>query len=357
MGSDGYAKGAAHNDAHAQRNAILSCFLYSFCSMCMVYVNKVVLSIYSFHFHFALLFIQNAIAVLLVSIAKQAGIITYADFDAGTARRWLPVNFFFVAMLLTGTYSLRYLSVPMMTVFKNLTNIPICFGDRVLYGQTVSSGIILSLVLMIISAVVGAYTDSQFSALGYFWMLGNCAATAAYVLYMRTAMRKTQLGEFGMMFYNNLISIPLITVLVFLFDEAPGVFREPLLSNTGFLVVVFISGSIGFALSLSSFWCMKKTSPTTYSITGSLNKIPLAGLGILLFDTPVTLTNVLSIVIGLGGGVLYSLEKQKLAQRAAAKPREDTPQDLEKGSPEPDSDRENGPSRPAPLLSKTGKDI
>jgi len=287
----------------------MPCLVYSLFSMSMVYSNKSILSVYNFHYHFALLFFQNACAVLLVWLAKRTSIVTYPDFDMAIARKWLPVNLFFVGMLLSGTYSVRFLSVPMMTVFKNLTNIPISIGDKYLYGQNVSPGIVFSLFLMVFSALVGGLTDLQFSLRGYIWMFLNCASTAAYVLYLRHAMKNTQLGEFGMMFYNNLLSLPLLSVLCIVFGEFPAVFYEPLLQNRSFLMISFFSGCIGFGLSLSSFWCVRKTSPTTYSLTGSLNKIPLAIFGMFLFDTPVTIPGVSSVIIGLGGGVLYSYTK------------------------------------------------
>ena len=48
---------------------------------------------------------------------------------------------------------------------------------------------------------------------GYFWTALNCAATAAFVLYMPKAMSVTKLSSLEKVFYNNIISIPLIGML------------------------------------------------------------------------------------------------------------------------------------------------
>ena len=53
---------------------------------------------------------------------------------------------------------------------------------------------------------------------GYLWQLVNCLFTAGYSLYLRGTMdrvvaltvNKTKLDEFSMVFYNNLLSLPLI---------------------------------------------------------------------------------------------------------------------------------------------------
>ena len=57
---------------------------------------------------------------------------------------------------------------------------------------------------------------------GYLWQLVNCLFTAGYSLYLRGTMdrvvaltvNKTKLDEFSMVFYNNLLSLPLIGALM-----------------------------------------------------------------------------------------------------------------------------------------------
>lgn len=44
---------------------------------------------------------------------------------------------------------LRYLSVPMVTIFKNFTTMIITLGDYFYFGQNLSSGVIFSLFLMV----------------------------------------------------------------------------------------------------------------------------------------------------------------------------------------------------------------
>ena len=68
----------------------------------------------------------------------------------------------------------------MVTIFKNLTNILVLFGDWYFFNQPSSPAIMLSLLLMLAGAVMAGFADIAFSALGYSWMAFNCLSTAAY---------------------------------------------------------------------------------------------------------------------------------------------------------------------------------
>lgn len=45
---------------------------------------------------------------------------------------------------------------------------------------------------------------------GYFWMAVNCLSSAAFVLYMRKRIKLTNFKDFDTVYYNNLLSIPLL---------------------------------------------------------------------------------------------------------------------------------------------------
>jgi GDP-mannose transporter len=59
------------------------------------------------------------------------------------------------------------------------------------------------------------------------------------------------------------------------------------------------SGVSAFGMSYASAWCVRTTSSTTYSMVGSLNKLPIAVSGIVLFGDVATFSNVSAILIGM----------------------------------------------------------
>ncbi|KAK9834818.1 hypothetical protein WJX81_000894 [Elliptochloris bilobata] len=210
------------------------------------------------------------------------------------------------------------LGVPMATVLKNLTNLFTIGGDYLFYGKTYGTSVWATLALMTFSAVCGAATDLAFSFKGYAWQLVNCLFTAAYSLYLRGAMdrvvpltaNKTKLDEFSMVFYNNLLSLPLLAALMWGYGELERLPLEPALRDPSFMFAAFASAALGFAISFASLWFLSTTTATTFSLVGSLNKIPVALIGLVAFKVPWNLDNLASIALGLLAGVVFVVAKQ-----------------------------------------------
>lgn len=65
------------------------------------------------------------------------------------------------------------------------------------------------------------------------------------------------------------------------------------------------------ACSFTSLWFISTTTPTVYSLVGSLNKVPLALIGLFAFNTPWTMPNLASISVGLVAGVVFVVAKSR----------------------------------------------
>ncbi|PSC67289.1 GDP-mannose transporter GONST2-like [Micractinium conductrix] len=120
-----------------------------------------------------------------------------------------------------------------------------------------------------------------------------------------------RLGGLSMAFYNNLSSLPFIGAMVLLMGKARTVWQEPDLHNSTFLAVAALSGFIGFGLSFTSLWFLSTTTPSIYSLVGSLNQVPVSLIGLLAFNVPWTLPNLLSIAVGAAAAVLFAIAKSK----------------------------------------------
>ena len=119
------------------------------------------------------------------------------------------------------------------------------------------------------------------------------------------------------MFYNNLLTIPVLFICSFLFE---GWNHENLLKNfpvatRNSLMIGFIySGLATIFISYSSAWCIRVTSSTTYSMVGALNKLPIAVSGLVFFSAPVTFGSVTAIIIGFISGIVYAWAKVRQNQ-------------------------------------------
>lgn len=130
-----------------------------------------------------------------------------------------PISLLLVGMIYTSTKSLQFLSVPVYTIFKNLTIIVIAYGEVLWFGGEVTPIALLSFGLMVLSSIIAAWADIQ-AALsgqhdasvsvstlnaGYAWMGMNVFCTASYVLTMRKVIKKMNFKDWDCMWTPAMI--------------------------------------------------------------------------------------------------------------------------------------------------------
>lgn len=262
-----------------------------------------------------------------------------------------PVSLLLIGTIYTSTKALQFLSIPVYTIFKNLTIILIAYGEVLWFGGSVTGMALFSFGLMVLSSVIAAWADVQHALqsfghateeasakvstlnAGYMWMLFNCICSAAYVLGMRKRIKLTNFKDFDSefcsflfptselanmvtlaMFYNNVLSIPILLICsVFVENWSSENINNnfpPDRRNNLILAMIF-SGLSSVFISYTSAWCVRVTSSTTYSMVGALNKLPIALSGLVFFDAPVTVPSVSAIGVGFVSGIVYAVAKVK----------------------------------------------
>lgn len=326
----------------ATESPVLSIVSYCASSILMTTTNKYVLSGVDFNLNFFLLAVQSVVCVAAISTCKTAGLISYRDFNSDEAKKWFPISLLLIGMIYTSTWAIKFLSIPVYTIFKNLTIILIAYGEVLWFGGSVTPMALGSFGLMVLSSVVAAWADIQHALTshgeatdaatdaistlnaGYLWMAFNCFCTAAYVLGMRKRIKLTNFKDFDTMYYNNLLTIPILlgaSLLVEDWSSANIAKNFPPEMRNRVISVMIISGLSSVFISYTSAWCVRVTSSTTYSMVGALNKLPIAISGLVFFDAPVTFGSVSAIFIGFVSGIVYALAKV----RQNSKPKQELP--------------------------------
>jgi len=342
------ATGAAKESA-GPSSAVPSIICYCLASILMTVVNKFVVSGRHFSMNFLLLCIQSTVCVTCVTLVKRLGIISFRSFDWKDAKTWSPISLLLVGVIYTGSKSLQHLSIPVYTIFKNLTIILIAYGEVIWFGGRVTGLTFISFILMVISSVIAAWADvtSVFAGsvpanssgialdslqniagavralnVGYFWMMLNCFTSAAYVLSMRKKIKSTGFSDWDSMFYNNLLSIPVLIICSLIAEDwnYANLDRNfPRDARNFLLFAIAFSGAAAVGISYTTAWCVRVTSSTTYSMVGALNKLPVAASGMLFFGDPVTFGSVSAVGVGFFAGIVYAVAKTNQKQGEARK--------------------------------------
>lgn len=292
---------------------VSACMMYTCCSVGMVLVNKSLASSYDHlidgDLNILLVVFQAITAVLCVEFCKFMKWVDYPPFNLQTAREWAPVNILFCLMLFTGMASLQHNTVPMVTVFKNVTNIFITIGDFLFFHSSEGPLVFLAFGVMLIGAISAAWNDVYITIVGLFWMVANCLATAGYVLYLKYATKNVKLSKFGMVFYNNVLCTFFLLPTASIMGEVRVFLNTPAIHTLDYFVKNVSAGFVGFFLNFASLNCVSQTGPTTYAIIGSLNKIPTSILGWFIFDSVITSQTWFFIGVSMCGGFIYSYAK------------------------------------------------
>jgi GDP-mannose transporter len=158
-------------------------------------------------------------------------------------------------------------------------------------------------------------------------MIANCFTTAFFALFMRAKIKKVGFKDYDTVFYNNLLSIPVLLIFS-LMTELPELSKMSIKYSDpqnidefyGLISAILLSGISGFAISYGSSWCVRVTSSTTYryplselivSMVGALNKLPIAIAGMVLFDDPVTFGGVMGVLLAFAAGIIYTIAKEQ----------------------------------------------
>lgn len=152
-----------------------------------------------------------------------------------------PISLLLIGMIYTGSKALQFLSIPVYTIFKNLTIILIAYGEVLWFGGAVSSMCLFSFGLMVFSSVIAAWADIKHALeshgttqsaeaaaavatlnAGYLWMMVNCLCTASYVLGMRKRIKLTNFKDFDSKFpFPPLHSVDALTTTQQCFTTTP----------------------------------------------------------------------------------------------------------------------------------------
>lgn len=260
-------------------------------SLGIMFVNKFVLSVYGFPSVQALAVCQFAITVVILWIAKALGYISFPDCSVSVLKKIQPLPIFFLLNVLAGLGGTKRINVAMFTVLRRF-NIPItlCLNYYIL-NRSSTTGIKLSVLLMVAGAAVAALGDLSFDTLGFAFIMGNNIFTSLLGITLEKKLDAKELNKWGIMFYNSIISIPILCCLIVGREEEYNrLMNFSGWSSSSFLMCFFLASGMGLILQYSVFLCTQVNSALTTSVVGCLKNVMSAYLSML----------------GLGGGFVFS---------------------------------------------------
>lgn len=272
---------------------------YGCLSVLMVFLNKSIFVQTPSYSPYDLLIIQCFISSAIqlpICFATNSPILM----PMRTLFKTFLVNLVFIVAMISNTFSLKHLTVQMVTLLKCLSVVFTAIGDVLFYKQKISLQVWFSIALIIIGSCCGVATDFLFSLLGYFWMLISILSGSSYLLVTKNLVDESHIQFFTLAFWNNLIGMITVFIFQILRGNKIEIIFSPLILGSGF---------VGLALNISTFSLLGSTSATSYAIVGATKKIVQAVISLFLYPQTVSLGNTSSIIVGMSGATLYSYFK------------------------------------------------
>ena len=322
---------------------------YALSSVCILIFNKIVLSSYRFNYPVLMTLFHMLVSVFVLSAARKGNLLSYTNFDRNLALRVFPLSLMFCANIVFGMYALRNTDIPMFATLRRLTVAVTVVLEFVVLAKRPQPMVLCAVLVMIVGSLIGGWGDLHYDPLGYFYVLLNNGITALYLVWMKRTCNETKLqhDQWGVMYYNSLLAVPVLVLFALFNGEAARVVSFPYLNSVGFQLSFAVSAIMSFLMNASTFWCTKVNSALTTSVTGQVKNVATSFISIVAFGVVATPALLTGLSVGLSGSFLYGFAMwqngdKARREKAADKEKEREKEQLEHGliSRQPDDEEE-----------------
>jgi len=260
-----------------------------------------------------LVIIQAVGTLVLLAVFYRSQV----SLNTATVMQWLPISMLFTTMLFTSMKSMVHSTVSTILVLRNIGPIFTTLGELMLGKLQISGGIAAAELLIVCGAVLytGGAVDTSPQSL--FWILINVAAQVTYGLMLKHTMETSpivkEMSKFTMSFYNNLLCLPPVLLMLFLYGEhtkltateadgTPSADAITSVSPWGWGIIA-LTCVFGFVISTSGFGVQRLVSATSFLVLNNVTKFANIFFGIVVMGDKVYGTRAVSgCILALGAG-------------------------------------------------------
>lgn len=295
------------------QTAVFSIVLYSAFSSSMLVVNKVTMAYLPFPSLIS--FVQICSSVLLVNGAERLHILRGVD-----AFAWAKVKpyLFYVALfalaLLTNMKSLQAANVETVIVFRSLTPVAVAALDAMFLGRELPCArSCVALAVIALGALGYARCDEAFGAAGleaYRWPAAYFVVIAIEMTYGKLIVHGVDMDSkiWGPVLYTNALAAPVMLGLLAASDDVAE-FRALYASEGGVPAIGYallgVGCLTGTGISYAGWLCRSKTSASTYTVVGVLNKCGTILANLMIWTNHASPEGIASLFVCLLGGTIY----------------------------------------------------
>ncbi|XP_047323741.1 UDP-rhamnose/UDP-galactose transporter 2-like [Impatiens glandulifera] len=275
-------------------------------SVSLIMANKQLMSAggYGFTFATTLTGFHFTMTALIGLISKAAG------YSESTHIPFFELLWFSLVanMSIAGmNFSLMLNSVGFYQISK-LSMIPVvCVMEWILNGKHYTKQVKSAVVIVVAGVGVCTVTDVNVNGKGFFFALAAVLSTSFQQISIGSLQKKYSIGSFELL--SKTAPIQAISLIVFgpfldSFLTGRSIFNYRL--SYGALMFILLSCLLAVFCNMSQYLCIGRFSAVSFQVLGHMKTVFILVLGWLLFDSELTMKNVVGVAVVVVGMVLYS---------------------------------------------------
>ncbi|KAH3862419.1 putative UDP-sugar transporter DDB_G0278631 [Dreissena polymorpha] len=263
--------------------AVSSAVLYGASSVAIVYVNKLLMTSFSFDYPVFIMASQMTFTILLLELLSLINIINMPKYTLERAKMFaLPALFYGVNSVLALS-ALSNMNPAMYGVLKRCVPVVTLLMSVVIFKKGWPSRLtILSVLMLTLGCVVAGYGDLKFNMLAYTCGALSNVTQAAYLLLVQR-LTKGKLTTVESLQLNSINTLPFLILICVTNGEVVKIRTFEQYHSISFIAVFILAISLGCLLNYSLFLCTSLNSALTTSIVGGIKALAQTLLGVFTF--------------------------------------------------------------------------
>jgi len=267
--------------------------------------------------------IQMAMAVIVTLACSHKEVFAA---DRKKLLRWTIVPIFYAGMLNSSLFGYKYLTLSLVTVFRNLSPMVTMTVEGFLMDKEhrpkVTVPVVMSLMVMVVGAVLFANQEVESTWLG----LGLVTLNTLLAIGDRCIQRRLLVKECKdlplsacMTLNNSLGMIPTFAMAIGMHEVQAFPAHHAAWTDPATLVLVALSGVMGMGIGFYGLMCQKAMTATSFQVLQNMSKVAVVGVGVFVFgdhmDSPAKIGG---MALSLLGSAAYGLARASEAKEGAA---------------------------------------
>ncbi|CAH9074853.1 unnamed protein product [Cuscuta epithymum] len=277
-----------------------------FSSVGIILANKQLMSNngYSFSFATTLTGFHFAVTALVGMISNATGLSSSKHIPL-----WELIWFSIVAnMSITGmNFSLMLNSVGFYQISK-LSMIPVvCVMEWIIHSKHYTREVKMAVVVVVIGVGVCTVTDVKINAKGFLCACVAVLSTSLQQISIGSLQKKYSIGSFELLSRTAPIQAASLLVLGPFVDYfLSGILILDYKYSSGAIFFILLSCSLAVFCNISQYLCIGRFSAVSFQVLGHMKTVCVLTLGWLLFDSELTMKNIMGMLTAVVGMVIYS---------------------------------------------------